>query len=42
MVRIGVWMFFHGKFVSGTAFVKTYLPFSILVAVIILSSGGFF
>jgi hypothetical protein len=41
MVKIGVWVFFYGKFVSPWAFVKTYLPFTVIVFVIALLSGAF-
>lgn len=41
MVKIGVWVFFYGKFVSPMAFVKTYLPFAVIVFVIALFSGVF-
>lgn len=41
MVKIGVWMFFYGKFVSPAAFIKTYVPFAIIVFVIALLSGVF-
>ena len=39
MIKIGVWMFFYGKFVNPWAFVRSYLPFAIIVAVIALMSG---
>lgn len=42
MVKICFWFFFHGKFVSPAAFVKTYLPFCIIVMIILVSSGVFF
>eukprot|EP01040_Poterioochromonas_malhamensis_P011954 gene11954-13042_t len=38
MVEIGVWVFFQGKFVSFGRFVQTYLPFTIIVAIIVLLS----
>jgi len=41
MVKIGVWMFFFGKFVSLSAFVKTYAPFLIIVTAIATFSGIF-
>eukprot|EP01032_Pedospumella_encystans_P010245 gene10245-11995_t len=39
MVKIGVWMFFFGKFVSLGAFVKSYAPFVIIVTIIAVLSG---
>ena len=42
MIRIGVWVFFQGKFVSVWAFVKTYLPFLIILIFVALASGGSF
>jgi hypothetical protein len=41
MVKIGVWMFFYGKFVSPWAFFKTYLPFTILAFLFALLCGAF-
>jgi hypothetical protein len=38
MVRIGVWFFFQGKFTSASAFIRTYLPFFVILIVIFLSS----
>jgi hypothetical protein len=42
MIKIGVWVFFNAKFVSVGAFVKTYLPFTIIVFVLLIVSGVFF
>lgn len=43
MVTIGVWFFFCGKWVSTAAFIRTYMPFAIVVAIfIILGSTGVF
>lgn len=39
MVRIGVWIFFCGRFVSVGAAVKTYLPFTIILLVILFGTG---
>ena len=41
MVKIGVWVFFYGKFVSPAAFIKTYTPFALIVLVIAFLSGFF-
>lgn len=41
MIRIGVWVFFSGKFVSVGSFVQTYLPFTIIVLIIAFLSGFF-
>ena len=38
MFTIGIWVFFHGKFVSFSAFLRTYLPFFIICAIIITST----
>jgi len=38
MVHIGVWFFFQGKFTSASAFIRTYLPFLVILVVIFLSS----
>lgn len=42
MITIGVWMFFFGNFVSVGSFVRTYLPFAIIVLLIALFRGGIF
>lgn len=36
MIRIAVWMFFFGKYVGFWGFVKTWLPFTIIVATVYL------
>mmetsp|Transcript_9066 Transcript_9066/g.13506 ORF Transcript_9066/g.13506 Transcript_9066/m.13506 type:complete len:190 (+) Transcript_9066:163-732(+) len=42
MIRICFWVFFQGKFVNTGAFVKTYLPFCMIVLIfVILSSIGY-
>lgn len=41
MIKVGVWVFFCGKFVSPWAFVQTYLPFTILVFLFALFCGLF-
>ena len=38
MVTIGVWMFFYGKWVSFGDFLKTYIPFFIIIGIIVISS----
>jgi len=42
MVTIGVWMFFCGRFVDTMSFVRTYLPFTIIVLIALLASGIMF
>jgi hypothetical protein len=42
MVTIAVWMFFSGRFVDTAGFVKTYLPFTIIVLIALLASGIMF
>lgn len=42
MVKIAAMMFFYGKFVNFQGFLKTYIPFSIVVILILLASGVFF
>ena len=42
MIHIGVMMFFQGKFVSFSALLKTYLPFTIIVLIIVLAANGLF
>lgn len=39
MVYIGVWMFFCSSFVDYNGVVKTYLPFCIILFLILLASG---
>jgi len=39
MIIVGVWMFFFSSFVDFRGVVKTYLPFSIIVIVILLATG---
>ena len=39
MIGIGVWFFFHGRFTSMSSFIKTYLPFGIILCIIILLSS---
>lgn len=39
MIRIGVWVFFYGRFVSMQAFIQTYLPSAILILIILFTSG---
>lgn len=41
MVKIGVWMFFCGKFVSIGGFIKSYAPFTFIVCMIAVFSGVF-
>lgn len=41
MISIGVWLFFSGKFTGPFAIVKTYLPFVILVILLLWAGGGF-
>jgi hypothetical protein len=41
MVKIGVWMFFCGKFVSIGGFIKSYAPFTFIVCIIAVLSGVF-
>jgi large-conductance mechanosensitive channel len=38
MVGIAVWVFITGKFVSFGAFLQTYLPFTIIAAIILLAT----
>jgi len=40
MVTIGVWFFFFGRFASFGAFLRTYLPFFILIAIVLAASFG--
>ena len=40
MISIGVWCFFEGKFTSVSAIVKTYLPFTIILFLILYFSGS--
>ena len=39
MIRIGVWFFFFGKFTSIGGFIKTYLPSTILVLILVFITG---
>lgn len=39
MLTIGAWFFFQGKFVSFAAFMKTYLPFLLIVLIITFLSS---
>jgi hypothetical protein len=41
MIGIGVWVFFCGKFTSPGAVVRTYLPFLMLLMMILYFSGSF-
>lgn len=40
MLRIGVWMFFSSSFVDLKGVLKTYLPFTIIVLIILFSTGA--
>ena len=39
MLTIGAWFFFQGKFVSFASFIKTYLPFIVIVLIITILSS---
>jgi hypothetical protein len=39
MVGIGVWFFFFGRFTSVLDFIRTYLPFTILILIYLGSTG---
>jgi hypothetical protein len=39
MVGIGVWFFFFGRFTSVVDFIRTYLPFTILLLIYLGSTG---
>lgn len=39
MVKIAVWMFFCGKFVSLQSFLSSYTPFAVVLLIILLASG---
>jgi hypothetical protein len=41
MIYIGVWCFFCGRFTSFGAVVKTYLPFIILMSLVLYFTGSF-
>ena len=41
MVTLCFWVFFAGKYVDAAGFVKQWLPFAIIVALIAGLSGGF-
>ncbi len=36
MISIGVWVFFFGRFTSIAGFIKTYLPFAIIVGIYLI------
>jgi transmembrane protein 222 len=38
MIKIGVWFFFCGQFTDFAGFLKTFTPFLIVVAVIVVAS----
>jgi hypothetical protein len=42
MFHIGAWVFFSGRWVSFASFIRTYTPFAIIVAIIVLASSGVF
>lgn len=41
MLYVGVWIFFFGRFTSMWAVIKTYLPFALLVCLIMYFNGSF-
>lgn len=41
MIRLGVMMFFFGKFTGVSGFIKSYLPFGIILCVVLYFTGQF-